>query len=337
MKKCLAAVCGFVLLSLAGAEALFTHDIKEEKKPWNHERFGYSEEDFSFIILPDRTGNPRKGVFKSAVEKANMFNPSFIITVGDIIQGQMNIRHQDHDHLRKQWKEVRDFVDKSEVPFFYVVGNHDLARTRKGFPRAYETSYDVWKENFGTRTYYSFVYKNVLFLCLNHMEGRNAERLAKNDQVGLTDEQVKWALDTLEKHPDVRWTCVFIHAPGAWRMAPFKKIEKALQKRNYTVFSGDWHCYVKFQRYGRNYYVLGTAGGVSQLRGEEYGEIDHLTYVKMTSNGPRVVNVKLDGIFAEDAITFENNKTRDKFMRNLNIPVKKENKQKKDDSAPKGK
>ena len=42
------------------------------------------------------------------------------------------------------------------------------------------------------------------------------------------------------------------------------------------------------------------------------------------------------GIFAEDAITFESNKTRDKFMRNLNIPVKKAS-EKKADPAPKGK
>ncbi len=322
MKSHLFAAGCLLFLSLGCANELFTHSVKSEKKPWNHERFAHSEGDFSFIILPDRSGGPRKDVFKSAVEKANMFNPDFIMTVGDIIQGQMDSRHLDHDYLRNMWKEVRSFVDKSEVPFFYVVGNHDLPRTREGFPRSYETSYDVWKENFGPETYYSFVYKNVLFLCLNQMEGRNAELWKQNKQTSMLPTQVKWAIETLKKHFDVRWTFVFVHSPGVWDNAPFVEIEKALQDRNYTVFSGDWHHYIKFQRYGRNYYSLGTAGGVSRLRGVEYGEFDHLTYVKMSDKGPRVVNVKLDGVVPEDAVTYQNTKWEAK-KKDRNIPVKK--------------
>ena len=324
MKFYLLAVFYTLFFTLVGAENIFSHSVKSDKKPWNHENFAGSDGDFTFIILPDRTGEPRKGVFKDAVEKANMFNPDFIISVGDIIQGQMYRQHQEHDFLRNMWKDVRQFIDKSEVPFFYVVGNHDLARTREGFPRSYETSYDVWKENFGPETYYSFVYKNVLFICLNQQEGRNAVRLAAKNQISITPEQVQWVRDTLKKNSGVRWTFVFVHSPGGWSDEPFVEIEKALQDRNYTVFSGDWHRYIKFKRHGRNYYALGTAGGISRLRGVEYGEFDHLTYVKMSAKGPRVVNVKLDGVVAEDAVTYYNIKdfNREK-KKDKNIPVEK--------------
>ena len=39
-----------------------------------------------------------------------------------------------------------------------------------------------------TNAFYSFVYKRVLFVCLNTMEGRGASR----KQVGITDSQYAW-------------------------------------------------------------------------------------------------------------------------------------------------
>jgi hypothetical protein len=42
------------------------------------------------------------------------------------------------------------------MPFFFLTGNHDLNT---------QASKAVWKERFGSeRSYYHFVYKNVLFL-----------------------------------------------------------------------------------------------------------------------------------------------------------------------------
>ena len=110
-------------------------------------------------------------------------------------------------------------------------------------------------------------------------------------------------MQVLKKHPDVRWTLVFMHQIDVCRHELFKPVEDELSKRNYTVFAGDWHHYIKFKRHGRNHYVLATAGGVSQLRGKNYGEFDHITYVTMTGKGPVVANVMLDGILPEDVVT----------------------------------
>ncbi len=299
---------------------VFKHEVVTEKKPWTHERFQNSPENFSFIIIPDRTGGERKGVFPEAIRKANMLFPEFILTVGDLIRGQMDRNFQDHEFLRAQWRELESFTAKSAAPFFHVVGNHDIARTRKGFPRSNETSREVWTEFRGERTYYYFIYKNVLFLCLNTMEGKDA----RPKQTGITKQQLIWAESVLRKYPDVRWTCVFLHQPGAIRTKPFVRLEKELQKRNYTVFAGDWHRYCKFRRYGRNYYVLATAGGVSRKRGIPYGEFDHITFVTMTDNGPVVANILLEGILDDDVVTSETIKEKWKSFRELDYPAKKQ-------------
>ena len=293
----------FLLFTVAAnAGENFKHSLPAGKKPWTHENFIAGDEKFTFVIIPDRTGSERPGVFEQAIKKANMLQPDFIMTVGDLIQGPTHIKKQSPEHLREQWKELVGFTSKSQAPFFYIPGNHDISINRKGFPRANDDSTMVWKEFAGPNTYYSFIYKDVLFICLNSMEGKDS----RVPQVGITDQQVEWAIDVLNKNKNVRWTMLFVHNPSAWVSREYEKLEKALNLRKYTFFAGDWHHYIKFKRDGHDYYVLATAGGVSEMRGVEYGEFDHVTYVTMTQNGPVIANILLDGILSDDVVTAQN-------------------------------
>jgi hypothetical protein len=43
--------------------------------------------DFQFAIVSDRTGIHRDGVFRQALEQVNLFQPAFVISVGDLIEG----------------------------------------------------------------------------------------------------------------------------------------------------------------------------------------------------------------------------------------------------------
>ena len=301
MRKVLFFLLSMFVLTVYAAEN-FKHTLPEGKKPWTHENFIAGDEKFTFVIIPDRTGSERPGIFEQAIKKANMLQPDFIMSVGDLIQGPTDIKKQSPEHLREQWKELVSFTSKSQAPFFYLPGNHDISSNRKGFPRANDDSAMVWKEFAGKNTYYSFIYKDVLFICLNSMEGKDS----RVPQVGITDEQVEWAIDVLNKNKNVRWTMLFVHNPSAWVSLEFEKLQKALQPRKYTFFAGDWHHYIKFKRWGHDYYVLATAGGISQMRGIKYGEFDHITYVTVTKNGPTVTNIMLDGILSDDVVTAQN-------------------------------
>lgn len=68
-----------------------------------------------------------------------------------------------------------------------------------------------------------------------------------------------------------------------------------------------------------------TAGGEmrTQLKGPAYGEMDHITWVTMTPNGPDVMNLLLGGMLPGD---FLNQKTtlNEKFTDALDYPVGKE-------------
>ena len=200
-----------------------------------------------------------------------------------------------------EMKEYNTYIDGFDMPFFYLPGNHDVGN---------EVADKIWDDLYGVR-YYSFVYKNVLFLCLNTQGGPGSKPAL------LEDEQIQWALNELRKNQKVRWTIVFMHQP-LWLMEEgilirkngnkelrrtdtgWPRVSKELKKRRHTVYAGHVHHYGKYPRNKTSFYTLGTTGGGSKLRGKAFGEFDHTTWVTMTDQGPIMANLLIDGIMMDD-------------------------------------
>ena len=258
---------------------LILQKINSENKPWTDTLINDSEEKFTFAVVTDRTGGHRKGIWQKGVEKLNLMQPAFVVSVGDLIEGYTNNIRQ----INRQWNEFNEMVNQLEMPFFYVAGNHDYTN---------ETMENEWFKRYGT-DHYHFLYNNVLFICLNSEHGHTA---LKNPDLG--DHQVEFVEELLNKYDDVRWTMVFMHQP-LWLRESGKnwlKIENLLENRKHSVFTGHHHKYTLYERNKNDYFVLSTMGGGSELRGKEYGEFDHFLFITMTKKGPRFANLMLDGI-----------------------------------------
>lgn len=256
------------------------------RNPWSHLRLNNDPGDFRFVIVSDRTGGHRAKVFSRAVEQINLLQPEFVVSVGDLIEGYK----EDAGKLSEEWREFQGYVNKLQMPFFYVPGNHDVANPFQS---------KLYQEKFG-KTYYHFVYRNVLFLALNSSDPSDREK----DKPAMSSEQIAYVKKTLQENADVRWTVVLLHKP-IWNEGDIEKngwgdVEKALGDRPYTVFAGHVHRYRKFVRNGQNYYQLATTGGSSRMRGLRYGEFDHIVWVTMKKEGPVLANIMLDGILPED-------------------------------------
>ncbi len=269
-----------------------TIQVEDGKNPWTHLNFVNDPNNFQFLVVTDRTGGHRAGVFPDAVRKINLLQPEFVVSVGDLIEGYT----EDPDRLASEWDEFIGFVEQLEMPFFYVPGNHDISN---------DVMTKVWNDRFG-RSYYHFVYGDCLFLCLNSEDPPSTQ---------ISQGQRDYIKATLDEHTDVRWTFVFLHKP-MWTNPEeqqaqngWQEVEAMLQadERPHTVFAGHYHNYMKHTR-GEgerkyNYFVLATTGGGSQLRGPEYGEFDHVVWITMTEQGPRIANLMLEGIFDENIRT----------------------------------
>ncbi|MEL6134575.1 MAG: metallophosphoesterase, partial [Bacteroidota bacterium] len=261
-------------------------DADATVNPWNHLEVNNQPSTFQFAIVTDRTGGLRPGIFPDAVNKLNLLQPEFVMSVGDLISGYT----EDEARIDQEWNEFTGFIENLQMPFFYLPGNHDYIN---------DVMARKWKERFG-KDWYQFVYKDVLFLCLN------SEELKRGAGRGYIDlPQFEYAAKVLEDHPDVKWTMVFLHQPlwdqedpGMW-----PELEALMAERKHTVFAGHRHRYVKYERNENNYFVLATTGGGSSLRGPAFGEFDHVVWITMTDDGPIMANLMLDGIWDDNVRT----------------------------------
>ncbi len=269
-------------------------------RPWTSLDFKNDPRNFQFAIVTDRTGGHRPGVFMDGVNKLNLLQPQFVMSVGDLIEGYT----EDLNELNHQWDEFDGFVGQLEMPFFYIPGNHDITN---------QVMEDLWKERLGP-TYYHFKYHDVLFLCLNSEDQRRGAGRGT-----VSDEQLAYMKKVLKENKAVRWTLVFMHQP-LWHQEKTKQwpeLEKLLSNRKHTVFTGHEHRYVKTERNNGKYFVLATTGGGSNLRGPELGEFDHVVWVTMTDQGPVIANLDLNGIWDENLVT---QKAKDFFTTILENP-----------------
>jgi len=226
-----------------------------------------------------------------------------VLSVGDFIHGygEGMVPLTDEALVHEKRRKVDDMLKTLAMPFFRVAGNHDFNN---------DVSARIWKELYGP-DYYSFVYKDVLFMCLN---SQDAQSKYGN---GMGADQIAWAKSTLAENSNARWVCLFFHKPlwledekrleraktedGATRLTGFNEIEKLLEGRNYTVFAGHHHRYGKWVKNGNKYFRLATTGGQSALGGPAAGQFDHIMWVTVTDKGPIVCNIQLRGILDEDA------------------------------------
>ncbi len=262
----------------------FQSEIETHQKPWTHLDFYNDPNNFQFAIVTDRTGGNRPGIFEDAVEKINILYPEFVLCIGDLIHGYT----KDTAQIRYEWNELNQIIDALKMPFFYLPGNHDITN---------QVMAKEWEKRYGQRYYY-FIYKNTLFIILDSND---------DDDYNLTREQTDFVLETIRQHLDVRWTFLLMHHP-IWTYntnGRFEELETALSGRKYTVLAGHTHHYFHENKKGQNYYVLGTTGGGSRLRGNYFGEFDHITWVTMTDAGPSLANLRLDGILPHDIANSE--------------------------------
>ena len=276
--------------------------------PWSDKPVLNDPSRFSFAVMTDRTGGHRPGIWMKGVRQLNLMRPEFVVSVGDLIEGYT----EDETVLQQEWKEFLGFVDKLDMRFFFVAGNHDLTNP---------VMHRIWREKFGPE-WYSFDYKNVHFICLS----------TEDPQSRIGDKQLAWLARDLREHKAARWTLIFLHKP-LWTYAEreiaagnpdrtnWQKVEKLIGQRPHTVFAGHVHHYVQYDRNGAKYYHLATTGGGSRLRGRAYGEFDHVVWVTMERDGPRVANLLLDGVLAPDVVTEQSIARHRSFLEKATVQI----------------
>ena len=64
------------------------------------------------------------------------------------------------------------------------------------------------------------------------------------------------------------------------------------------MIAAHYHYFTHEVRKGRDYYTMGTTGGIAHQDGP--GKMDHLAWITMTPTGPHLALIKLTGLLDQD-------------------------------------
>ena len=306
--------------------------IDKDSKPYTHLNFKNDPDEFQFAIISDNAGGARPGVLAAAMEMVNMLQPEFVVNAGNLIEGYS----EDEGQVRAWWQEIDDYLEQLDMPFFFVPGNHDLntAATLKVWRERFGGNWDYYHFVYKNALFlmintedppkqpadlqklsperYKLISESYQVMeelqDKEHFSPADAMKLLEIakpieewvGEINISDAQVAYFKEVLEANPDVRWTFCFLHSPP-WQTASgverdpgnFPKIEALLADRPYTVFAAHTHTYDYVERNGRDYITTACTGALNVPRP---GAIDHVVWVTVTDQDPKIVNLLLNGI-----------------------------------------
>ncbi len=214
----------------------------------------------------------------SALER----KPHFFIHLGDMIA---------HPNDR-EWRAFFENSKPMTVPFFPVVGNHEVSAGSLG-ERLYRKQFSLPEG----KAYYAFRAGGIFFVILDSEEGRGR----------IINEQLAWLENVLSSSQEA-FKLVFIHRPLFVPVDSLKRgramdrypadrdaLHQLFLKTNVkAVFEADDHRYDRMEKDGILYIITG-GGGAPLASLKERGGFFHYVWVAVKKEGIEGEAVDLDG------------------------------------------
>ncbi len=232
----------------------------------NVEKIKSIEPPIRFAVLGDSRDGKR--VYTKLTQMILAREPHFILHLGDMV----------NKAGEKEWEEFFEISRAIDIPFFPVIGNHELAGSIRG-EEIYRKQFALPEE----RTYYAFQAGGFLFLVLD----------SEQEKGRITGEQLSWLSETFSAHRS-KPKLAFLHRPLFLPEDSFK-IGKAMDRypserddlhqlfvKNgvKAVFQGDDHRYSRMER-DRIVYIISGGGGAPLYGPRERGGYFHYVFFSL--------------------------------------------------------
>ncbi len=242
---------------------------------------------FQFALIGDSRDGEK--VYVRLIGRALERNPHFLIHLGDMIPHPSE----------KEWRTFFEISKPIDIPFFPVVGNHEVFATGRG-EKFYRDQFLLTNE----KTYYDFRVGGVLFVILDSEMGRGR----------IINEQLSWLEDVLSSSKE-RFKLIFIHRPLFLPIDSLKKgramdrypverdaLHQLFLKANVkAVFEADDHRYDQMEKDHILYLITG-GGGAPLTSFLERGRFFHYVWISVQQERIEGEVVDLEG------------RVRDRFM-----------------------
>jgi hypothetical protein len=273
---------GVVLLIAFPSYAGSIKDVRQ-----NIEKVKSIEPPFQFALIGDSRDGEK--VYARLVGRALEGKPHFLIHLGDMIPHPSE----------KEWRTFFEISRPIDIPFFPVVGNHEVFANGRG-EKVYRDQFLLPNE----KTYYDFRVGGILFVILDSEMGRGR----------IINEQLSWLEDILSSSKE-KFKLIFIHRPLFLPIDSLKKgramdrypverdaLHQLFLKTNVkAVFEADDHRYDRMEKDHILYLITG-GGGAPLTSFKERGRFFHYVWISVQQERIEGEVVDLEG------------RIRDRFM-----------------------
>jgi Icc protein len=204
-------------------------------------------ESFRFVILGDRTGDARPGVYEQVWQEAGAEDPAFVVTAGDTIEGLNDATAQ------AEWQALeRTLEPYRRYPLYLTPGNHDIWSA---------ASERLFRQHAAHPPHYSFDQGQAHFTILDN---------SRSDE--LSAAELTFLEKDLKAHAAQPVKFIFSHRPSwlisvALQNPDFALHQLARQYGVQYVIAGHVHQMLRFNLQGVTYLSMPSAGG--KLRASE--------------------------------------------------------------------
>jgi len=211
------------------------------------DRAAAQKDSFKFVILGDRTGETRPGIYERVWREAAGEDPAIVVSVGDSIQGLNDATAE------TEWRQFEQILTLyRRIPLFLTPWNHDIWSAR---------SEALFQKYAGHPTHYSFDYLRAHFTILDN---------SRSDQ--FSTDEMRFLEEDLEAHKEQPAKFIVSHRPSWLVDAMFQNPRFALHQlaKKYGVryvIAGHLHQALEVDVEGITYLSMPSAGG--HLRGTE--------------------------------------------------------------------
>jgi hypothetical protein len=266
---------GVVLLISFPSYAGTIRDVSQ-----NIEKVKSIEPPFQFVLIGDSRDGEK--VYVRLMGRVLERKPHFLIHLGDMVPHTSE----------KEWRTFFEISKPIDVPFFPVVGNHEVSATSLGEK--------LYRKQFllpDGKTYYAFWAGSILFVILDSEKGKGR----------IISEQLSWLEDILSSSKET-FKLVFIHRPLFLPMDSLKTgramdrypVERDALHRLFlktkvkAVFEADDHRYDRMEKDHILYLITG-GGGAPLTSLKERGGFFHYVWISVQKERIEGEVVDLEG------------------------------------------
>jgi predicted phosphodiesterase len=274
----LASACSIIIPGPSASLPSYAGSMGEVRQ--NIEKVNSIEPSFQFALVGDSRDGEK--VYRRLMENALKQKPHFIIHLGDMIPYSSE----------KEWSAFFENSKSIDVPFFPVVGNHDVSEPGLG-EELYQKQF-LLPEG---KTYYAFRAGGALFVILDSEE----------EDGRIIDEQRSWLENILSSSKEA-FKLVFLHRPlflptGSMKqgqaMDAYPLDRDALHQLFLrtgvkAVFEGHDHRYDRMEK-DHILYVITGGGGAPLYAPKKRGGFFHYVWISVRNERIEGEVVDLEG------------------------------------------